>query len=297
MQWLEQTKPTETEDRVFRLWGLKYAGASDKSLAAAALDLLRTQRPDGGWSQLDAPAEPAKTKDAEGKANHRAPSDAYATGSALVALHLAGGVSTDDPAYRRGLDFLLRTQRTDGTWFIKSRSRPFQTYFESGFPHGPDQFISAAGSGWATAALVLACPVPDPVGTCSAEGGTSGLRNLDFRAAGPRDRRRICRCNATAPISQPEYQPATRLGNRGGQRWVDDLGFEVQAGLRGRGLRALEMKEVLNVVDRVLGELANGKCPAQELGELVAQRYSLSRPASLPSRCGRRRRGTAGRCR
>ena len=43
-------------------------------------------------------------------------------------------------------------------WLSKSRSHPFQTYFESGFPHGPDQFISIAGSGWATAALVLACP-------------------------------------------------------------------------------------------------------------------------------------------
>jgi hypothetical protein len=41
---------------------------------------------------------------------------------------------------------------------VKSPSRPFQPYFESGFPHAPDQFISAVGSGWATAALVLACP-------------------------------------------------------------------------------------------------------------------------------------------
>ena len=163
LQWLEQTKPNETEDRVFRLWGLKHAGASAQSLAVATDDLLRTQRTDGGWSQLDTPAEPAKkTKTATGKAtivptSARA-SDAYATGSALVALHLAGGVSTEVPSYRRGLEFLLRSQRDDGTWFIKSRSHPFQAYFESGFPHGPDQFISAAGSSWATAALVLACP-------------------------------------------------------------------------------------------------------------------------------------------
>ncbi len=164
LQWLEQTKPKETEDRVFRLWGLKHAGAPAESLAAAADDLVRTQRPDGGWSQLDTPAEPAKTKDAKGKAAIAAAgasvSDAYATGSVLVALHLAGGVSTEVTSYRRGLEFLLRSQRDDGTWFIKSRSKPFQAYFESGFPHGPDQFISAAGSGWATAALVLACPRP-----------------------------------------------------------------------------------------------------------------------------------------
>ena len=73
-------------------------------------------------------------------------SDAYATGSVLVALSMAGGVGPDDPVYHRGLEFLIRTQKGDGSWFVKSRSRPFQTYFESGFPHGPDQFISAAAS-------------------------------------------------------------------------------------------------------------------------------------------------------
>jgi hypothetical protein len=160
LRWLEETKPLETEDRVFRLWGLKTAGGSGESITSAAKDLLQTQRPDGGWSQLDTPVVPAKAKTKDGKNDPAFASDAYATGSALVALHMAGGISTDHPDYRRGLDFLLRTQRTDGTWFIKSRSRPFQTYFESGFPHGPDQFISAAGSAWATAALVLACPAP-----------------------------------------------------------------------------------------------------------------------------------------
>ena len=78
----------------------------------------------------------------------------------LVALHLAGGIPTDLPAYRRGLDYLIWTQRDDGSWLVKSRSHPFQPYFESGFPHGPDQFISMAASGWAVAALALACPAP-----------------------------------------------------------------------------------------------------------------------------------------
>ena len=41
---------------------------------------------------------------------------------------------------------------------MKSRSKPFQPYYESGFPHGKDQFISISASGWATAALALACP-------------------------------------------------------------------------------------------------------------------------------------------
>jgi len=161
LRWLNQTKGRETEDRVFRLWGLKHAGASSRDLAAAVDDLLRTQRPDGGWSQLDKdPPVPPKAKGDKGGGTPASAhsSDAYGTGSALVALHLAGGVATDLPAYRRGLDFLIRSQRGDGSWFVKSRSHPFQTYFESGFPHGPDQFISAAASGWAVAALALACP-------------------------------------------------------------------------------------------------------------------------------------------
>jgi hypothetical protein len=166
LKWLRQTQPRETEDRVFRLWGLKLAGAGPKDLESAVADLLRTQRPDGGFSQLDGAAEPPRTQEAQDRgaagrsASSAHSSDAYATGSVLVALHLAGGVPTDLPAYRRGLAFLLRTQRDDGSWLVKSRSQPFQTYFESGFPHGPDQFISAAASGWAVAALALACPAP-----------------------------------------------------------------------------------------------------------------------------------------
>jgi hypothetical protein len=135
-KWLVKTRGKETEDRVFRLLALKEAGAGEKEVAAAAWDLLRTQRADGGWAQLDGGA-----------------SDAYATGSALFALHHAGGLRADSAAYRAGVAFLLKTQLPDGTWKVKSRSKPFQPYYESGFPHEKDQFISIAATGWATAAL------------------------------------------------------------------------------------------------------------------------------------------------
>ena len=85
-------------------------------------------------------------------------SDAYATGTALVALHQAAGLAAGDPVYRRGVKYLLATQLGDGTWHVRSRSKPFQTYFESGFPYGKDQFISLAASSWATTALALALP-------------------------------------------------------------------------------------------------------------------------------------------
>jgi hypothetical protein len=140
-QWLESTKPRDTEDRVFRLLALDAARSPEASIRKAADDLLATRRDDGGWSQLDGAA-----------------SDAYATGSALVALHLAGHLAADSPAYRAGLRFLIADQRKDGTWFVASRSKAFQPYFESGFPYGKDQFISMAASSWAVTALGMACP-------------------------------------------------------------------------------------------------------------------------------------------
>jgi hypothetical protein len=138
-EWLLKTPSKDTEDRVFRLLALKEAGAKDEATREAAQSLARSQRPDGSWTQLD-----------------DLPGDAYATGSALIALHEAGGLAASDPAYRRGLWFLLRTQHADGSWYLKSRSKPFQPYYESGFPYGKDQFISATASGWATAALAVA---------------------------------------------------------------------------------------------------------------------------------------------
>src|SRR5205823_5521681 len=142
--WVTKTPPRDTEDRVFRLWALQRAGAPEAARLSAARDLLQTQTPDGGWAQL-ATLKP----------------DAYATGSALVALYEAGGLSPDDPASWRALAYLLRTQLPDGSWHVVSRSKPFQTYFESGFPHGKDQFISMSASAWATAALATSLPKTD----------------------------------------------------------------------------------------------------------------------------------------
>jgi hypothetical protein len=154
LAWLKTATPHETEDRVFRLWAMKVAGASADELHTAASELLKTQRGNGGFSQLD---EDRKGKE-PGRGGGNSASDAYATGSALMALHIAGGLATDDPAYRRGLAYLIGSQRADGSWLVKSRSKPFQPYFESGFPHRGDQFISAAATAWAVGALVLACP-------------------------------------------------------------------------------------------------------------------------------------------
>jgi hypothetical protein len=142
-QWLLATPATDTEDRVFRLGALKLADAPDKEVQAAAQELVQSQRTDGGWGQTD-----------------ELDSDAYATGSTLVLLHQVNGLATTDPIYQRGVKFLITEQLEDGSWHVKSRSKPFQIYFETGFPHGTDQFISIAASSWATTALALACPRP-----------------------------------------------------------------------------------------------------------------------------------------
>ena len=141
LKWLLETKPRDTEERVFRLRALKQAGARAEDVEAASKELLGAQREDGGWAQLP-----------------EASSDAYATATALAALAQAGRVSPSGDAYRRGAAWLLGDQKEDGSWHVKSRSRPIQTYFESGFPHGKDQFISIAASSWSVLALVLGLP-------------------------------------------------------------------------------------------------------------------------------------------
>jgi squalene cyclase len=118
------------------------AGADAESVHQAAQDLLRKQREDGGWAQLD-----------------EMTSDAYATGTTLVALHRAGGVAANDPAYQRGLQWLLQAQLPDGSWHVRTRSKPIQAYFESGYPHEKDQFISITAACWATTALLMDLPV------------------------------------------------------------------------------------------------------------------------------------------
>jgi hypothetical protein len=56
------------------------------------------------------------------------------------------------------VEFLLQAQLDDGSWHVKTRSFPFQPYFESGYPHGPDQWISAMATGFAAAALIDSLP-------------------------------------------------------------------------------------------------------------------------------------------
>jgi ankyrin repeat protein len=137
--WLAQAQPKSTEDHVYMVLGLTWAGASRAAIRKAANALIAQQRADGGWSQIASLS-----------------SDAYATGQALTALAQSGALKATDPIYERGVRFLLDTQLDDGSWYVRSRVIPIQPYFDSEFPHGKDQFISAAATNWATMALTWA---------------------------------------------------------------------------------------------------------------------------------------------
>jgi ankyrin repeat protein len=138
-QWLLRTEPVITEDWDMRLVGVAAAGADAVKLKSLAEPLLARQRPDGGWAQRSSFS-----------------SDAYATGMTLWALAEVGVIQPGQDVYQKGVKFLLSTQSADGSWHVLSRATKFQPYFESGFPYGPDQWISTMATGWAANALALA---------------------------------------------------------------------------------------------------------------------------------------------
>jgi len=134
-EFLRAAVPISTQDEAFKLMGLAWSRVPAAEVAAQAKRVLALQRQDGGWAQLPTMA-----------------ADAYTTGQALFALHTSS-TSPASSVYQKGVAYLLRTQLQDGTWFVRSRAFGFQPYFESGFPHGADQFISASATSWAVMAL------------------------------------------------------------------------------------------------------------------------------------------------
>lgn len=133
--WLAVQTPLTTEDRVMQLLGLHWANANASLRETRAQELKGLQRPDGGWSQTP-----------------HLPSDAYATGQVLYTLRELS-VPAADAALQRGVEFLVKTQRDDGSWYVPSRAMKIQPYFESGFPYGHDQWISSAATAWAAMGL------------------------------------------------------------------------------------------------------------------------------------------------
>lgn len=140
-EWVLENEPTDTEDSVFKLRSLPYLDAGASEVQKSVEELLAKQQADGGWSQAD-----------------EMTSDAYATGTVLTALQEVGQLSVDHPSVVSGCRYLINSQQEDGTWHVVTHAKPIQTYYESGFPHGADQFISITATAWATLALAGTLP-------------------------------------------------------------------------------------------------------------------------------------------
>jgi len=138
--WLAAQAPVSTEDRVMQLLGLKWADKHSPLREDRKKELLALQRSDGGWAQTP-----------------NLNSDAYATGEVLFTLREMG-VPSSDAVVRKGVEFLLKTQRADGSWYVPSRAMKIQPYFQSGFPYDHHQWISSAATAWAAMGLAASTP-------------------------------------------------------------------------------------------------------------------------------------------
>ncbi|MFM8262062.1 MAG: prenyltransferase/squalene oxidase repeat-containing protein [Pirellula sp.] len=121
----------------------RYYGPYSSKLS---LKLRKMQNQDGGWG-----SQPGRE------------SDAYSTATVLLILAQVdreqnyGGFLLREgdvlPWDRKGLEYLLSTQKPDGSWHVSSRANPVQEFFDNGDPHESDQFISMQATAWAVAAL------------------------------------------------------------------------------------------------------------------------------------------------
>jgi hypothetical protein len=129
--WLAKTKPSNTTQAAALRLLVKALAAGPATLLQPQIDqLLARQNKDGGWGQLEGAA-----------------SDAYATGQSLYALSLAGAAS-DRSEVRRGVKFLMRTQKEDGSWPMTARAHSGARPAKNLAP------ITYFGSTWATLGLM-----------------------------------------------------------------------------------------------------------------------------------------------
>jgi hypothetical protein len=144
IDYLRGIRPITAEDRAYRILGLVWGGVARAELTPYVRDVLGAQHTDRGWSQ-----------------NERLESDVYSTSLTLYAL-LKAGVPSSDRSVTGAIEYLLAAQRSDGSWYVRSRAPKFQPYFDGGFPYEHDQWISSMATGWATAALAASVRAAPP---------------------------------------------------------------------------------------------------------------------------------------
>ncbi len=113
----------DIDDTAMVLKALKHTRASSGQAYQQCVDravrwLLAMQSRDGGWAAFDADNDWQPLADVP-FADHNAmldPTCPDITGRVLEALAMHG-VKPGDPAMRRGIDYLIRTQEQDGSWY------------------------------------------------------------------------------------------------------------------------------------------------------------------------------------
>lgn len=109
---------------------------------ASVEQLLKRQNTDGGWSQTKEMA-----------------SDAYATGQTVYALVSRGGIDRSAPAVIKAREFLLKSQKPDGSWLMTSRL-PIAHVTKDGA--GNLEPITVAAAAWAVLGLLQCTPAAAP---------------------------------------------------------------------------------------------------------------------------------------
>ncbi len=133
--WLNSITPgDQTQAAALRLLVAVRLHKSRKVIGSGISDLLKRQKPDGGWGQL-----------------RELPSDAYATGQALYVLS-AAGVDRKRPQVQHAVSFLVANQRENGSWPMVPRAQPGATPFTNPSP------IEHYGSCWAVMGLMHTIP-------------------------------------------------------------------------------------------------------------------------------------------
>ena len=136
--WLDTAKRSDLhQDKVLKVLMEVRSAKPLKTVQTTIDELLALQRADGGWSQTVPELK----------------SDAFATGQTLYVLSLVG-FTAKRPEIKRGIDFLVATQKPDGSWPMISRSTP------DGSPGSSKLLtpITCAASSWATLGLARLVP-------------------------------------------------------------------------------------------------------------------------------------------
>jgi squalene-hopene/tetraprenyl-beta-curcumene cyclase len=123
-------------------------GDDPQSSALRLILMTRLGRPAGEWQLLVGRIKERQNADGGWSQTRGMPSDAWATGQALYALAHAS-IKPDESCITRGVDFLIRTERDDGSWPMTSRPA------KAGGPGSQSLIpITGAGSAWAVLGLV-----------------------------------------------------------------------------------------------------------------------------------------------